>query len=285
MKTSLFVKDLTVIDFSYLHLERGVLGESWIVDVEINGELNQQSFIFDFGLVKKVIKKFIDKEFDHKLWVPQKASQVKQLDIQEEKSYLDFNTEQGFFIQYTCPEASLFVYPHEEVTREGFASYLNERVMEVLPGNVTSVSLTLREESLDTPYYHYSHGLKKHDGNCQRMIHGHRSKIEIYKNSLRSLELEKVWADLWEDIYLISKEDLVGEQSVNGVDCYLTEYKSGQGGFSLIIPKDRCYILDIDSTVECISMHIWNKLSDQYPDDTFVVHAFEGVGKGAITRD
>ena len=284
METSLFVKDLTVIDFSYLHPLRGVLGESWIVDVEINGELNQQSFIFDFGLVKKVIKKFIDQEFDHKLWVPQKSSQVKQLDLQEDKSSLEFHTGQDFIVQYTCPQVSLFVYPHEDITREEFASYLNDRVMEVLPDNVESVILTLREESLDTPYYHYSHGLKKHDGNCQRMIHGHRSKIEIYKNSLRSLDLEKVWSDLWEDIYLISKEDLVEEKSVNGVKCYVTKYVSGQGEFSLVISKDRCYILDLDSTVECISMHIWKKLSDQYPDDAFVVHAFEGVGKGAITR-
>ena len=39
--SALFVKHLTVLDFSYAHATRGILGESWIVDVELHGDLDE----------------------------------------------------------------------------------------------------------------------------------------------------------------------------------------------------------------------------------------------------
>ena len=66
----LFVKDLTVIDFSYLCKSRGALGESWIVDLELHGNLNDESMVLDFSLVKKQVKRIIDNVIDHKLAIP-----------------------------------------------------------------------------------------------------------------------------------------------------------------------------------------------------------------------
>ena len=70
----LFVNDLTVMDFSYLCPQRGMVGESWIVDVVLDGELNEESMVQDFGHVKKNLKRLIDEYVDHKLLVPAEYS-------------------------------------------------------------------------------------------------------------------------------------------------------------------------------------------------------------------
>ena len=46
----LFVNDLTVMDFSYLCPQRGMVGESWIVDVVLDGGLNEDSRCKTLGL-------------------------------------------------------------------------------------------------------------------------------------------------------------------------------------------------------------------------------------------
>ena len=57
------------------------------------------------------------------------------------------------------------------INKESIAGYLRGIFRHELPANVQQLQLSLRAEQIDTAYYHYSHGLKKHDGNCQRIVH------------------------------------------------------------------------------------------------------------------
>ncbi|WP_235602977.1 6-carboxytetrahydropterin synthase [Piscirickettsia litoralis] len=201
----LFVDDLTVIDFSYLHHDRGILGESWIVDIELYGDLNPENMVFDFAHVKKQLKQVIDSTVDHKFVIAkhQRDLAVKIDDHQCQVKYLGAHA-----FEYNAPEQAVALLEAKEVNIESVKTYLLPILEAAVPENVYEVRISLRPEKIRHELYHYTHGLKHHFGDCQRMVHGHRSTIEIYENNQRNLIEEKNWAKRWCDIYLGSKEDL-----------------------------------------------------------------------------
>jgi len=52
----LFVDQLTNLDFSYLDDKRGIVGETWLAHIELEGKLDKQGMICDFSHVKKKIR-------------------------------------------------------------------------------------------------------------------------------------------------------------------------------------------------------------------------------------
>lgn len=288
----LFVNDLTVMDFSYLCPRRGMVGESWIVDVILDGGLNEESMVLDFGLVKKQLKRLIDEHVDHKLLVPADNPLCHvQHDPSTDKVLVDFLRAEGRSIHLNCPaEAYAFIYA-DEVSMTSVSQYLKDIIATSLPQNVQGLTLLLRSEGIDGPYYHYTHGLKKHDGNCQRIAHGHRSKVMVYRNQQYAAELAQYWATRWQDIYIGTREDLVTlgalqlsshAQALSLEGHYAFAYESSQGRFELVIPKAETDIIDTDSTVECLAQFMADEHKRMQPADQYQVMAFEGVGKGAI---
>lgn len=51
----LFINDLTVMDFSFLDAEAGLIGDSLIVDIILEGDLNAESMVMDFSHAKKKV--------------------------------------------------------------------------------------------------------------------------------------------------------------------------------------------------------------------------------------
>ncbi|GIU10119.1 6-carboxytetrahydropterin synthase [Shewanella morhuae] len=284
----LFVKDLTVIDFSYLCTKRGMVGESWIVDVLLEGGLDEQNMLLDFAKVKRTIKQTIDMVADHRLLVPTACSNVR-WQQQGDRVWMDFDSLLGP-MHLACPSQAFALVPSEQIDLSSVNAFLQKALRETLPKNVEGITLTLRHEILDTPYYHYSHGLRKHDGNCQRIAHGHRSPIHIFENGHPALKWDQYWAKRWHDIYLGSEEDLVSVDSLSLSAqtrvCddmhYGFHYQAPQGDFQLAIPKNCCDLIPHDTTVELLADFIATTLVAKVPTSQFKVVAFEGVGKGAI---
>lgn len=283
----LFVNDLTVMDFSYLCPIRGMVGESWIVDLILHGDLDEQNMVLDFGKVKKQVKRIIDDTVDHKLVVPTEY-QGTQAEHIEGTDYMKvsfaYNAEQS--IEISCPDDGFCFIDAEKVEMEDVIIHLASVIKPQLPANVKKVELSLRTEDISGFYYHYTHGLKKHDGNCQRIAHGHRSKIQIFENGMKSPRLEKLWSNKWEDIYIASTEDKVSAEELRYISCndqqVAYQYEASQGQFELVMPKKAIYEMDVDTTVELIAQHIADLLKAENPDNEYKVVAYEGVAKGAI---
>lgn len=274
----LFVDNLTVIDCSYLHPEHGIEGESWICDIALTGALDHQSMIMDFGLVKKHIKRAIDAWVDHCLLVPRQSPHLLQLTDNEQGVLLHWEDAGDRAWIHQSPKEALCVMDVQEITMESVQHYLQTRLMEVVHETVQSVEVALRTEAIAGAYYHYSHGLKKHDGNCQRIAHGHRSKLDIWCDGEIDENRVQQWCSKWGHIYLVSQEDIT-EQN----DTFIrSEYDAPQGYFMLQAPADACDVIACDSTVECIAQYIADSLKQLQPDAVWKVKAYEGVQKGAI---
>jgi 6-pyruvoyl-tetrahydropterin synthase len=289
----LFVNDLTVIDFSYCCQQRGIVGESWIVDVLLDGDLNEMSMVLDFAVVKKQIKAIIDDAVDHKLLLPMESSciNVANSTHHQDHEYVDLSSERAhYFLQSpTCAFAKIAT---DKITITSVTQHLKTIILEQLPKNVQGLTLTLRPENVNGDSYHYTHGLKLHDGNCQRIAHGHRSTIHILQQGERVAALEKQWCLRWQDIYIASEADRITKDEIElsefaqqnlTPDHHYFSYTAPQGRFDIAVEQKVLDVVDCDSTVELLADFIARQLKAQYKGEITVV-AFEGVGKGAIAN-
>jgi 6-pyruvoyl-tetrahydropterin synthase len=279
----LFVDNLTNVDFSFLEPSRGLLGQTWLAQVTLEGALDEQGMVCDFGTVKKVIRRWLDDELDHRLAIPMNSPQ---LDIHEHGDYVDITWrfgDESAWLRTRAPRCALALIDTDVLTPDSVANWCINQLSQEFPF-VDKLSLSFIEEDIEGASYQYSHGLKKHLGNCQRIAHGHRSRIDIWLNGEKSPALEYEWAKQLRDIYIGTEEDMVALEPHLSGDFYGFRYRAQQGDFSITIPKRCCHLMTTDSTVELIATHIADRIKHLHPTDSVKVKAFEGIGKGAIVE-
>lgn len=282
----LFVDNLTNVDFSFLDPVRGLLGETWLAHIVLDGALDEQGMVCDFGTVKKVMRQWLDDEVDHRLVVPVQSPNIT---LYEVGDTIDLTWHYGSSdnpkqLRCKSPRQAICLVDTDVLTPSSVAHWCIQQLMPHFPNTVEQLQLDFTTEAIIGSHYHYSHGLKKHAGNCQRIAHGHRSTINVWRNGQTAPAQEAEWAERWCDIYIGSREDLIETRELAGVPCHHFAYEAAQGAFELTIAEDDCYLMNTDSTVEWIAQHIANELKRSYPKDDWTVKAFEGIGKGAIAK-
>lgn len=274
----LFVEHLTTLDCAILDPERGLVGQSWIIDIELEGPLDGQSMVADFGTVKAQLKNAVDTCLDHTLIVPA-HSPILRLERGDSLIALSFHSKIGL-IEHLSPPVAVTLLDCSSIVTSAVEATLVRELRKVVPSSIAHVGVALREELIDGAYYCYGHGLRQHGGPCQRIAHGHRSRLEIRIGNRRDSTLEWECANRWRDIYLASAADLL-ERRQNRLRF---GYDAPEGRFELTLPESRCDLLQTDTTVEEIARHLTRYCMGQCPGNHIEVRAYEGVHKGAIGR-
>lgn len=271
---SLFVKQLTHIDVSVWCSQRGLVGCSWQVDALLDGELGEDGMLFDFGEVKPWIKRTLDNGLDHTLLVPTQAPGVT---VTECPEGVCVHTTMPYPMEVRGPKEAFSLLPWQSIELDTVAEHLSQQLTEQRPENVHQVSLTLNDEAIDGAAYGYTHGLKRHLGNCQRIAHGHRSRLHIFQQGMRQSKLEQQWAVWLDNRYLLEEADITARDN----DFLTCSYQAAQGDFSITLPQSLCVVLPGPTTVENIAAWLATEVATQ-SGVTTRIQAFEGINKGAI---
>ena len=169
----LFVEQLTNVDFSYLDAKRGLVGETWWASAVLDGALDEQGMVCDFGIVKKTLRNWLDDELDHRLLVPVQSPALT-LKHSGDIIELSWQYDNGDLLEMRAPRQAVALVDAEHIDANSVAHWCREQLRSHFPVNVEQLTLSFVAEDIHGAFYHYSHGLKKHNGNCQRIAHGHR---------------------------------------------------------------------------------------------------------------
>ncbi|SDN91369.1 6-pyruvoyl trahydropterin synthase family protein [Vreelandella arcis] len=272
----LFVNQLTHIDASLWCPKTGLKGVSWQVDALLEGELGEDGMLFDFGDVKPWIKRTLDNGLDHTLLLPVDAPGV---DVSPCEEGLCVRTTSPYPMEVRGPKEAFTLLTSTTVERASVAKLLSDTLTEQRPANVSRVQLTLSDEAIEGAAYGYSHGLKRHTGNCQRIAHGHRSRLYIWQRDSRQHVLEQQWATWLDNRYLVEAGDITAHDQQT-LTC---RYQAAQGTFTITLPSERCAVLPTPTTVENIARWLAERIATQ-SHETTRIQAFEGFNKGAIAQ-
>jgi 6-pyruvoyl-tetrahydropterin synthase len=285
---SLFLNDFTVLDFAFVGEAGGVFGGSFFVSAELFGELDEKDFLLDFSRAKKALKALVDEAFDHKLLIPTGSGSAKVipggLEIRDDKN--------GAAWTYECPREAFELFPDARIDAGVIAYHLARLAKTALPANVREARFHLTSPArLETEAsFRYTHGLRFHDGNCQRLFHGHRNPVEVWIGGARSARWETALAAEWSDAHFVALPTLKNRESLDlplgrrqpahpGVA--ELEYTSGQGVFRARLPAARVVLTESEPSIETMAKLGLSALRALGLEGEARVVAYEGLNKGS----
>ncbi|MDI6815782.1 MAG: 6-carboxytetrahydropterin synthase [Actinomycetota bacterium] len=125
-------------------------GHNYAVSVDLEGELDDIGYIFDFTVLKEFAENHCN-ELDHKTLIPSKNDLVA---ITEANGTVEVVFRDKRFI---FPASDVLILPIKNCTAELLAFYLSEKIREDLldmqADNITSITVGVEESPGQTAYY------------------------------------------------------------------------------------------------------------------------------------
>ena len=125
-------------------------GHNYGVSVELEGELTEDRYVFDFVVLKRIIRQICD-SLDHLFLLPQRS---KNLDVKKTDGEWEIRFEDR---RYVLPAEDVLALPVDNITAERLAEYICGQLVEALHehnvANLTSVTVGVQEEAGQTAFY------------------------------------------------------------------------------------------------------------------------------------
>ncbi len=293
---TIFMRNITAIDCGIFDLVEGIIGQSWTVDLEISGQLDEQGMVHDFSDVKSKVRSTLVGTIDHALIVPADSTAVccETPDAETESwtlSSQNASDKSPVAWNYTCPKGSVYPINSEHLNTDIICSEINRTLSQRLPKTITEIKICLREEALaaNDAVFRYTHGITSHAGLCQRLFHGHRSLLEVFVDNKKSPELENyVVTELFgKNVHIVSLEQLKAG-SIRSVNNELVEvsYKAKTKSYAGKIPANKLYVVEGETSIENLANTLAKVLRNKlgHTAGKIKVMAYEGIGKGAVAE-
>jgi 6-pyruvoyl-tetrahydropterin synthase len=281
---SLFLNDFTVLDYAFIG-PSWLAGDSYFVSAELGGALDAQDFLLDFSAAKKILKSLVDESFDHKLLVPAALAKVRGQILSWGESW-----------EFEAPCSAYEIFPDMEISASILENHLARLARAKLPSNVETVRFRLTSPARfeKEANFRYTHGLRFHAGNCQRLFHGHRNPVEIWVNGIRSAEWETRLAKEWDGAHFVALSTLKnpvalglvsGERHPEHTGVAEVEYSGSQGRFRGRLPASRVILTNSEPSIETMSALALERLRSWGLRGRLRVVAYEGLNKGAACEE
>ena len=293
--STLFVRDVGKIDSAMFDPGFGIIGQSWYVDVWLTGTLDENGFVYDFSALKSLIRQTLASTLDHALILPVSSQNVGFSEFDNTERWILKSKARGDSSEarwdYISPKGSVFPVHSVGLKTTNIEQEFNRLLRHRLPPTVHQLSVKLREESIapTEASYRYTHGITGHNGLCQRLFHGHRSRIEIYIGEERRPDLEHfvVREIFGTNVHIATLNQIKsgdGEVGYRGkTDKPVTlSYTGTLGNFEATLPSNRVFFIENETSVESLAREVARLIRrEEKPTDKIRAVCYEGIDKGA----
>lgn len=315
MKSTLFLANLSIIDYGILD-ENGVLrGGSYNPSFLVTGEVDEvEQVVVDFSTIKKDIKSIIDDRvsgFDHKLILLEKnRGSLISMQIDDSRFKLKTKALSLDVPVYAVKVLGPSVGSSVDDIGKAIEDYVTFKLQAMYPKINISVQCFNNIEqhticsTVKSTLFRYNHGLKSSTAwGCQNIAHGHLSYIQLFHRSVHSHIYEyhpgeediedaidalriSIASDLDNTIFVFN-ENVSGikrDSSENATTIEIAYESRDRGNFyqELNLAYHKVVVLQTETTVENLIQYV----ADRYKEELKAAHVTsialsEGLSKGA----